>query len=88
LSLLEKNTITFGKSTLVCFKSKSVSLIDEAIEKSCDFKLYVMQVLEKKIELLLLKQIQIMKLGFRLNPIELYVTDAVQNLNCDGGLKM
>ncbi len=61
--------------TLAIFKAKMAKKIDEAIEKSCDFKPYVLDVLDKmSTPFLTSEQYQT---WFKLNPIEVYVTDAV-----------
>ena len=74
--------------TLSIFKSKIAKKIDEAIEKSCDFKPYVLDVLEKmSTPFLTSEQYQT---WFKLIPIEVYVTDAVldkNQINMDLGLK-
>lgn len=61
--------------TLSLFKSRMAKAIDEAIAKSCDFKPYVLQVLEKISTPF--ETNTDFETWFRLNPIELYVTDAV-----------
>jgi len=74
--------------TLSIFKSKIAKKIDEAIQNSCDFKPYVLDVLEKmSTPFLTSEQYQA---WFKLIPIEVYVTDAVLNKNqidMDLGLK-
>ena len=74
--------------TLSIFKSKITKKIDEAIEQSCDFKPYVLDVLEKmSIPFLTSEQYQT---WFKLIPIEVYVTDAVlekNQINMSLGLK-
>ena len=74
--------------TLSIFKSKIAKKIDEAIENSCDFKPYVLDVLEKiSTPFLTSEQYQT---WFKLIPIEVYVTDAVlgkSQINMDLGLK-
>src|SRR6218665_647791 len=74
--------------TLSIFKSKIAKKIDEAIESSCDFKPYVLNVLEKmSTPFLTSEQYQT---WFKLIPIEVYVTDAVLNktkINMELGLK-
>lgn len=74
--------------TLSIFKSKIAKKIDEAIESSCDFKPYVLDVLEKmSTPFLTSEQYQT---WFKLIPIEMYVTDAVlskSQINMDLGLK-
>ena len=61
--------------TLSLFKSKIAKKIDEAIEKSCDFKPYVVQVLEK-ISTPLQTSAEF-ETWFKVAPIEVYVTDAI-----------
>lgn len=74
--------------TLSIFKSKIAKMIDKAIEDSCDFKPYVLDVLEKmSTPFLTSEQYQA---WFKLIPIEVYVTDAVLGkgqINMDLGLK-
>lgn len=74
--------------TLSIFKSKIAKKIDEAIEKSCDFKPYVLDVLEKmSAPFLTSEQYQT---WFKLIPLEVYVTDAVlgkSQIKMDLGLK-
>lgn len=74
--------------TLSIFKSKIAKKIDEAIENSCDFKPYVLDVLEKmSTPFITSEQYQS---WFKLIPIEVYVTDAVlgkNQINMDLGLK-
>ncbi len=74
--------------TLSIFKSKIAKKIDEAIQNTCDFKPYVLDVLEKmSTPFLTSEQYQA---WFKLIPIEVYVTDAVLNkdqINMDLGLK-
>ena len=74
--------------TLSIFKSKIAKKIDEAIEKSCDFKPYVLDVLEKmSTPFLTSEQYQS---WFKLIPLEVYVTDAVlgkSQIKMDLGLK-
>lgn len=74
--------------TLSIFKSKIAKKIDEAIENSCDFKPYVLDVLEKmSTPFLTSEQYQA---WFKLIPIEVYVTDAVlgkKEIKMDLGLK-
>ena len=60
--------------TLSIFKSKVAKKIDDAIEKSCDFKPYVLNVLET-----MSKPFETSpeyEAWFKMNPIEVYVTDA------------
>ena len=74
--------------TLSIFKSKMSRKIDDAIEKSCDFKPYVLQVLEK-----ISTPFQTSneyETWFKVAPIEVYVTDAVilkGKINMNLGLK-
>jgi hypothetical protein len=74
--------------TLSIFKSKMARKIDEAIEDSCDFKPYVLDVLEKmSTPFLTSEQYQT---WFKLIPVEVYVTDAVlekSEIKMDLGLK-
>lgn len=74
--------------TLSIFKSKIAKKIDEAIESTCDFKPYVLDVLEKmSTPFVTSEQYQA---WFKLIPIEIYVTDAVlgkKAINMDLGLK-
>ena len=74
--------------TLSIFKSKIAKKIDEAIQSSCDFKPYVLDVLEKmSTPFLTSEQYQA---WFKLIPIEVYVTDAVlgkKEIQMDLGLK-
>ena len=74
--------------TLAIFKSKIAKKIDEAIEQSCDFKPYVLTVLEKmSTPFLTSEQYQT---WFKLIPIEVYVTDAIlgkSQINMSLGLK-
>lgn len=74
--------------TLSIFKSKIAKKIDEAIENSCDFKPYVLDVLEKmSTPFLTSEQFQT---WFKLIPVEVYVTDAQiakSKINMDLGLK-
>jgi hypothetical protein len=74
--------------TLSIFKSKISKKIDEAIEKSADFKSYVLDILEKmSTPFLTSEQYQT---WFKLIPIEVYVTDAVLSktkINMNLGLK-
>jgi hypothetical protein len=74
--------------TLSIFKSKIAKKIDEAIESSCDFKPYVLDVLEKMSIPFLTSELY--QTWFKLIPIEVYVTDAVlgkSKINMDLGLK-
>jgi hypothetical protein len=74
--------------TLSIFKSKIAKKIDEAIESSCDFKPYVLDVLEKMSTPFLTSELY--QTWFKLIPIEVYVTDAVlgkNKINMDLGLK-
>ena len=74
--------------TLSIFKSRMTKKVDEAIENSCDFKPYVLDVLEKmSTPFLTSEQYQA---WFKLIPVEVYVTDAVLEKNeikMDMGLK-
>ena len=74
--------------TLSIFKSKIAKKLDEAIQSSCDFKPYVLDVLEKmSTPFLTSEQYQA---WFKLIPIEVYVTDAVlgkREIQMDLGLK-
>jgi len=60
--------------TLSIFKSKVAKKIDDAIEKSCDFKPYVLNVLETLGTPF--KTSEQYETWFKMNPIEVYVTDA------------
>jgi hypothetical protein len=60
--------------TLSIFKSKVSKKIDDAIEKSCDFKPYVLNVLETMSTPF--KTSEQYETWFKMNPIEVYVTDA------------
>jgi hypothetical protein len=74
--------------TLSIFKSKISQKIDEAIESSCDFKPYVLDVLEKMSTPFLTSEVY--QTWFKLIPVEIYVTDAVlgkSKINMDLGLK-
>ena len=74
--------------TLSVFKSKISKKIDEAIEKSCDFKPYVLDVLEKMSTPFMTSELY--ETWFKLIPIEVYVTDAVlekNKISMDLGLK-
>ena len=74
--------------TLSIFKSKIAKKIDEAIEKSCDFKPYVLDVLEKMSTPFLTSEKY--QTWFKLIPIEVYVTDAIldkNQINMNLGLK-
>jgi hypothetical protein len=74
--------------TLSIFKSKISKKIDEAIESSCDFKPYVLDVLEKVSTPFLTSELY--QTWFKLIPVEVYVTDAVlgkNKINMDLGLK-
>lgn len=74
--------------TLSMFKAKMAKKIDDAIQKSCDFKPYVLNVLQimsKPFE-----TSQQYETWFKMTPIEVYVTDAVLQKNkikMDLGLK-
>lgn len=74
--------------TLSIFKSKISKKIDEAIEGTCDFKPYVLDVLEKMSTPFLTSEVY--QTWFKLIPVEVYVTDAVlgkDKINMDLGLK-
>jgi hypothetical protein len=74
--------------TLSIFKSKVAKKIDDAIEKSCDFKPYVLEVLEKMS--IPFKTSEQYETWFKMMPIEVYVTDAIlqkSNISMDLGLK-
>jgi Domain of unknown function (DUF4403) len=60
--------------TLSIFKSKVAKKIDDAIEKSCDFKPYVLNVLETLGTPF--KTSEQYETWFKMNPMEVYVTDA------------
>lgn len=74
--------------TLSMFKSKIAKKIDDAIEKSCDFKPYVLDVLEKMSTPF--QTSEQYETWFKMIPIEVYVTDAVlqkSKIMMDLGLK-
>ncbi len=74
--------------TLSIFKSKVAKKIDDAIEGTCDFKPYVLDVLEKMSTPFLTSEQY--EAWFKLIPIEVYVTDAVlgkKQINMELGLK-
>jgi len=74
--------------TLSIFKSKVAKKIDDAIEKSCDFKPYVLNVLETMSTPF--ETSAQYEAWFKMNPIEVYVTDALLQKNkikMDLGLK-
>lgn len=74
--------------TLSIFKSKIAKKIDDAIEKSCDFKPYILQVLEKMSTPF--ETSPQYEAWFKMVPMEVYVTDAVLQKNkitMDLGLK-
>lgn len=61
--------------TLSLFKNKIAQKIDDAITKSCDFKPYVLNVLETLSKPILTSEAY--QAWFKLAPLEVYVTDAV-----------
>jgi hypothetical protein len=61
--------------TLSIFKSKVAKKIDAAIEKSCDFKPYVLNVLDTMSTPFVTSEQY--EAWFTMNPIEVYVTDAI-----------
>ena len=74
--------------TLSIFKSKMAKKIDAAIEKSCDFKPYVLNVLQTMSTPF--ETSAQYEAWFKMNPIEVYVTDAViqkSKIRMDLGLK-
>ena len=74
--------------TLSIFKSKMAKKIDDAIEKSCDFKPYVLNVLQT-MSTPFQTSVEF-ETWFKLNPIEIYVTDAAvqkNKISMDLGLK-
>jgi len=74
--------------TLSIFKSKMAKKIDEAIENSCDFKPYVLNVLQTMSNPL--ETSPQYEAWFKLNPLEVYVTDALvqkSKISMDLGLK-
>lgn len=74
--------------TLAIFKSKMAKKIDDAIEKSCDFKPYVLNVLQT-MSTPFQTSVEF-ETWFKLNPIEVYVTDAAvqkSKISMDLGLK-
>ena len=73
---------------LSIFKSKMAKKIDEAIENSCDFKPYVINVLQTMSNPFMTSTQY--ETWFKLNPIEVYVTDALlenKKISMDLGLK-
>jgi hypothetical protein len=74
--------------TLSIFKSKVAKKIDEAVENSCDFKPYVLDVLQNMSTPFMTSELY--QTWFKLIPIEVYVTDAVlekSQIKMDLGLK-
>ena len=74
--------------TLSIFKSKMAKKIDDAIEKSCDFKPYVLNVLQT-MSAPFQTSVEF-ETWFKLHPIEVYVTDAAvqkSKISMDLGLK-
>ena len=74
--------------TLSIFKSKIAKKIDDAIEKSCDFKPYVLDVLEKMSTPF--QTSEQYEAWFKMVPMEVYVTDAIlqkSKIAMDLGLK-
>jgi hypothetical protein len=74
--------------TLSIFKSKVAKKIDDAIEKSCDFKPYVLTVLQTMSTPF--ETSAQYEAWFKMNPIEVYVTDAIlekSKIKMDLGLK-
>jgi hypothetical protein len=74
--------------TLSLFKSKIAKKIDAAIEKSCDFKPYVLNVLQTMSTPF--ETSTQYEAWFKMNPLEVYVTDAViqkSKISMDLGLK-
>jgi hypothetical protein len=74
--------------TLSLFKNKMAKKIDEAIQKSCDFKPYVLNVLQTMSKPF--ETSQQYETWFKMTPVEVYVTDAVlqkSKIKMDLGLK-
>ena len=74
--------------TLRIFKDKIAKKIDDAIEKTCNFKPHVLKVIEKLS--VPFKTSERYETWFKMVPIELYVTDAVlskSKINLSMGLK-
>lgn len=74
--------------TLSIFKSKVAKKIDGAIEKSCDFKPYVLNVLQTMSTPF--ETSEQYETWFKMNPVEVYVTDAIldkKKVKMDLGLK-
>jgi len=74
--------------TLSLFKNKMAKKIDDAIQKSCDFKPYVLNVLQTMSKPF--ETSQQYETWFKMTPVEVYVTDAVlqkSKIKMDLGLK-
>ena len=74
--------------TLSMFKAKMAKKIDDAIQKSCDFKPYVLNVLQTMSKPF--ETSQQYETWFKMTPVEVYVTDAVlqkSKIKMDLGLK-
>ncbi len=73
---------------LTVFKGKVAKMIDDAIEKSCDFKPYVLDILQTMSTPF--KTSETYETWFKLIPNEVYVTDAIiekNNISMNMGLK-